>query len=307
MIGRPEIDAAEMLIEISMTPTNLLQNTYHQTERLPTLSSSPQQTMASRISLSVRKLRPSFVLRSSHQILRFQPCQLRNLSLTYRLSQSATSPDPYAHELKVGELEGGKFRVEPLRRTGEDISTMRSRLQYQSRKRGILETDLLLSTFADANLSKLELEDLKAYDLFLDENDWDIYYWATQEPPATSIETAEGAVSTSKAVPDDLLDTSEVKDTVVPARENDGAGEWAQTIGKFKPAYRPVPSRWKDSKILGLLRDHVVSRSGAAPKQELTGSGTGPAKTADAALAGSGTGQGKSGGGLGRMPDVKQY
>jgi hypothetical protein len=31
-------------------------------------------------------------------------------------------------ELKVGEIEGGSFRVEPLRRTGEDAGTMRARL-----------------------------------------------------------------------------------------------------------------------------------------------------------------------------------
>ena len=31
-------------------------------------------------------------------------------------------------ELGVGELEGAKFKVEPLRRTGEDVKTMRARL-----------------------------------------------------------------------------------------------------------------------------------------------------------------------------------
>lgn len=31
-------------------------------------------------------------------------------------------------ELKVGEIEGGSFRVEPLRRTGEDPNTIRARL-----------------------------------------------------------------------------------------------------------------------------------------------------------------------------------
>ncbi len=31
-------------------------------------------------------------------------------------------------ELAVGELQGGKFRIEPLRRTGEDANTMRARL-----------------------------------------------------------------------------------------------------------------------------------------------------------------------------------
>lgn len=35
-------------------------------------------------------------------------------------------------ELGVGELEGASFRVEPLRRTGEDMSTMRARLLCES-------------------------------------------------------------------------------------------------------------------------------------------------------------------------------
>jgi hypothetical protein len=35
---------------------------------------------------------------------------------------------PVAGELKVGEIEGGSFKVEPLRRTGEDANTTRARL-----------------------------------------------------------------------------------------------------------------------------------------------------------------------------------
>ena len=31
-------------------------------------------------------------------------------------------------DLEVGEIEGGTFKVEPLRRTGEDANTMRARL-----------------------------------------------------------------------------------------------------------------------------------------------------------------------------------
>lgn len=31
-------------------------------------------------------------------------------------------------EMQVGELEGGSFRIEPLRRRGEDVGTMRARL-----------------------------------------------------------------------------------------------------------------------------------------------------------------------------------
>ncbi|KAI8917245.1 hypothetical protein DFJ77DRAFT_412453, partial [Powellomyces hirtus] len=42
------------------------------------------------------------------------------------------------------------------------------------------ETDLLLSTFAGrAPRGALFREELTEYDDFLEENDWDIYYWMT--------------------------------------------------------------------------------------------------------------------------------
>ncbi|KAF2703267.1 DUF339-domain-containing protein [Pleomassaria siparia CBS 279.74] len=182
-------------------------------------------------------------------------------------------------ELGVGEMEGAKFKVEPLRRTGEDANTMRARLLYQSRKRGTLESDLLLSTFADTYLKSMSTELLTQYDLFLDENDWDIYYWATQEPTPTSAETAEGSGSNL------ATESAQGQDQV---QKNDewkrapASGEWAQTVGTFKPAYRPVPQRWKNSEILELLRDHVKSRT----------------KT-------DGEEQGK--GGLGMMPNIKSF
>ncbi|KAI3648317.1 hypothetical protein MP228_006171 [Amoeboaphelidium protococcarum] len=67
----------------------------------------------------------------------------------------------------------------PLRiaRDGESIDTMRARLLYQSRKRGILESDLLCSTFAQKHLHTLSHQQLQQYDRLLDENDWDLYYW----------------------------------------------------------------------------------------------------------------------------------
>ncbi|KAG0365614.1 succinate dehydrogenase assembly factor 2 [Gamsiella multidivaricata] len=61
----------------------------------------------------------------------------------------------------------------------ESLETIRARLTYQSRKRGILETDLLLSTFAKEFLNKMSLEDCQRFDKFMDEPDWDIYYWVT--------------------------------------------------------------------------------------------------------------------------------
>ncbi|KAI0144198.1 DUF339-domain-containing protein [Hypoxylon sp. NC0597] len=236
-------------------------------------------------------------------------------------------------DIGVGELEGTEFRIEPMRRTGEDDATMRARLVYQSRKRGTLEADLLLSTFADRYLPRMTREQMAQYDRFLDENDWDIYYWATQEPPSDAISssstssssssssssatstssptnppsiatsdtssasyaggaeaaiseatspssssststsskassrtaTAE-AISTGGSIP--TGDAGEGKEAAASAAVSEEpykvaqeTGEWAQTVGRFKPAYRPVPQRWRDSEILRLLRDHVKERA----------------------------------------------
>lgn len=92
------------------------------------------------------------------------------------------------------------------------------------------------------------------FDLFLDENDWDIYYWATQEPTPTSQETAEGAGQGPEGA------TANAKGSNMEPVGR-GTGEWAQTVGTFKPAYRPVPARWRNSEILAMLRRHVLSRS----------------------------------------------
>lgn len=179
---------------------------------------------------------------------------------------------PQKPELGVGEMEGITFKVEPLKRVGEDVTTKRARLLYQSRKRGILESDLLLSTFADVYLRTMTAEQLQEYDSFLDENDWDIYYWATQDPPSDE----PGAA------------TPPPEDTLTETWKETGAksGEWAQTVGAFKAAYRPVPSRWKDSDVLKLLREHVRDKSA-------TGFESAKSK--------------KTGGGLGRMPNVQVF
>ena len=56
---------------------------------------------------------------------------------------------------------------------------------YQSRKRGMLENDLVLSTFAAEHLHKMTENQLSLYDrlINLPSNDWDIYYWATGGKP----------------------------------------------------------------------------------------------------------------------------
>lgn len=184
------------------------------------------------------------------------------------------------------------------------ISQSRSRLTQQrpdqSRKRGTLEADLLMSTFADVHLGHMTMPQLHQYDLLLDENDWDLYYWATQEPSPTSMETAEGAGSdwATKSAGG----SPRTKDEPTKSWQQGGAknGEWAQTVGAFKPAYRPVPARWRDSEILGMIRAHVLERAAGGLRLG-----------ADLAVGGEGLAQGErstgGGGGLGRMPEVKQF
>lgn len=52
----------------------------------------------------------------------------------------------------------------PIARPRETIHTTRARLIYQSRKRGTLESDLLLSTFARDHLHSMSIEELREYD-----------------------------------------------------------------------------------------------------------------------------------------------
>lgn len=147
-----------------------------------------------------------------------------------------------------------------------------------------------MSTFADAKLATMSPQLLQQYDLFLDENDWDIYYWATQTASPTSTETAEGSgsdLATPAAQGSDVDGKGEGKDVVQEKDEwkrEPASGEWAQTVGTFKPAYRPVPVRWRDSEILQKLRQHVKARS-------RTGETSGQEERK----------------GLGMMPDIKSF
>ena len=136
---------------------------------------------------------------------------------------------------------------------------------------------------------------MQQYDLFLDENDWDIYYWATQEPSPTSMDTAEGGG------PDVATPENQGKNLTDERVREPAKGEWAQTLGTYKPAYRPVPNRWKNSEILSMLRRHVINRS-AAGVHEVSGE--------DLKVDGKGLAQGvkgTGGGGMGFMPELKNF
>ncbi|KAF8471520.1 Flavinator of succinate dehydrogenase-domain-containing protein [Gautieria morchelliformis] len=80
----------------------------------------------------------------------------------------------------------------PIERNDESLQTLRARLVYQSRKRGTLEADLLLSTFAGEHLRHMDEAELREFDKLMDEPDWDIYYWAIgkRDPPARWIHSS---------------------------------------------------------------------------------------------------------------------
>lgn len=138
-------------------------------------------------------------------------------------------------------------------------------------------------------------EQLVAYDEFLDENDWDIYYWVTQKPTPTSQETAEGG-NPEHATPAAQTNTTSGPEQVDTVRSVQG--EWAQTVGNYKPAYRPVPQRWKNSEILSLLKKHVAERSAGGVTDTV------PEVSEDNLAQGV---KGTGGGGLGMMPQVKNF
>ncbi|KAI9591173.1 hypothetical protein BDF19DRAFT_339964, partial [Syncephalis fuscata] len=59
-----------------------------------------------------------------------------------------------------------------------------TRLTYHSRKRGILETTLILSRFAEDHLPLLSSSDRADYELLIMSNDWsewDLYHYLTAD------------------------------------------------------------------------------------------------------------------------------
>ncbi|KAM9913845.1 hypothetical protein OXX59_005292 [Metschnikowia pulcherrima] len=104
----------------------------------------------------------------------------------------AARPARFVRFLNHGKPQNPSYnelaaRIDPIKRTGESIDVKRARLTYQSRKRGILESDLLLSRFAKKHLHTFSMEQLNEYDQLLDEPDWDIYYWATKNFDVTPL------------------------------------------------------------------------------------------------------------------------
>ena len=57
------------------------------------------------------------------------------------------------------------------------------RLRMRSLRRGIKEMDIILSSFADAQLADLNADDLDLYEALLSEADLDMYQWVSGQSP----------------------------------------------------------------------------------------------------------------------------
>lgn len=78
-------------------------------------------------------------------------------------------PLPLSHPVSQDPLDSTmaeltSFEIPPLDRSHEDIETTRKRLVYQARKRGMLEGDLLLATFAREKLALMKPDEVTEFD-----------------------------------------------------------------------------------------------------------------------------------------------
>lgn len=108
---------------------------------------------------SILRRAPRVISRAS-PLLSVSPTCIRYrqsiVSLKYRgLSSSADSQGPPIDD---------SLLPQPIDRSYETPDVTRARLLYQSRKRGILETDLLLSTFAHKHLPAMSVAEMHEYD-----------------------------------------------------------------------------------------------------------------------------------------------
>lgn len=77
------------------------------------------------------------------------------------------------------------------KRSTADLDPRRARALFRSWHRGTREMDLILGTFADAEIDRLSDDEMNQYEALLEAPDWDLLGWITgaQEVPA-SFDTA---------------------------------------------------------------------------------------------------------------------
>ncbi|GAA5857548.1 hypothetical protein JCM8547_009334 [Rhodosporidiobolus lusitaniae] len=93
-------------------------------------------------------------------------------------------PEPPRLDPSIQTMDDLIASPHPEGRDNEPTETLRKRLVYESRKRGILEMDLILSTFAKERLPEMSDRELREYDRFLTLPDWTIFYYVTGKAEA---------------------------------------------------------------------------------------------------------------------------
>lgn len=73
-------------------------------------------------------------------------------------------PEPPKLDPSIKTMDDLVNSPHPEGRDHEETETLRKRLVYESRKRGILEMDLILSTFAKERLPEMNDRQLREYD-----------------------------------------------------------------------------------------------------------------------------------------------
>ena len=111
-------------------------------------------------------------MRACHSIARRSTCQSYT-KIYYQPKRQSSTSDDYPPLPEYAEKQN------------EELSVKKARLLYQSRKRGMLENGLLLSTFAAKYLNSLDEKETAIYDKLINKpsNDWEIYYWAIGNKP----------------------------------------------------------------------------------------------------------------------------
>jgi antitoxin CptB len=70
----------------------------------------------------------------------------------------------------------------------EPLDVRRRRLKFRSWHRGTREMDLLMGSFADANLDRFGQDELDAYEVMLELSDPDLYNWFSGRESVPEIE-----------------------------------------------------------------------------------------------------------------------
>lgn len=66
-------------------------------------------------------------------------------------------------------------------RTTADLDPRRAKALFRSWHRGTREMDLILGQFADAEIDKLNDDEMTQYEVLLDVADWDLFKWIIGE------------------------------------------------------------------------------------------------------------------------------